>query len=82
MDPESAELTEFWNEFSTRREEQNSQTKERDSRYGYTILSSTDHSSLEEIVVEHMKDGWRVAGGVTTYSNEAYIYYIQAMTKG
>jgi len=77
----SKTLEGFWSDFKTQQEEQNSQTKERDSRYGYVILKHNDINDLELDVVKFMKGGWKPIGGVSLLSKGSTVYYFQSMMK-
>jgi hypothetical protein len=77
----SKTLEGFWSDFKTQQEEQNSQTKERDSRYGYVILKHNNINDLELDVVKFMKGGWKPIGGVALLSKGSTVFYFQSMMK-
>jgi len=77
----SKTLEGFWSEFKTQQEEQNSQTKERDGRYGYVILKHNEINDLELEVIKFMKDGWKPIGGVSLLSKGSKVFYFQSMVK-
>lgn len=71
----------FWEDWKTKREEVTSQTKERDTRYGYRIVSDTDPLETEKEVVELLKQGWKTAGGLNALNVSGFVHYAQAMVK-
>lgn len=81
MSKDKVTLDEFWADFSTKQEEQNSQTKERDGRYGYAVLRHTEVNDLELEVIKFMKEGWKPTGGVSILLKGASAFYYQAMVR-
>jgi len=77
----SKTLEGFWSEFKTQQEEQNSQIRERDGRYGYVILKHNEINDLELEVIKLMKDGWKPIGGVSLLSKGSTVFYFQSMVK-
>lgn len=47
----------------------------------YVLIHEWDLSKLEDVVIQHIKNGWQPIGGVSFASDDANRDYVQAMVK-
>ena len=48
----------------------------------YKVISNSKVWEFEEIVRDHIRDGWVPQGGIATEVRAGQIFYLQAMTRG
>lgn len=47
----------------------------------YTVLKASSTLELQELVIQYMRSGWDIAGGVACYTTGLLVHYLQAMRR-